>query len=227
MRLPPPPPDGKMSIGCLGDSPAPDDLTPTSRTDDSWHTSGRQGRAAWLAFGLPLREPCRSPTGIHMRNFMLATMVIVGVFSYASLSRLSGSDDMPHDSTANRVYIGQSIEDAKRIFAKQGIEPSERVFAFPKVDPDLEHLIVIIDKNHTSACVHYSKAQSKVTRLQMIFFSSRRQPSKSSESWLSATELQLNDDRTYSVTFSPPLTDDEIRTAEENSPPPQLPPFGK
>jgi hypothetical protein len=161
-----------------------------------------------------------------MRITILATALIVTFLACISLSQqtTTGTD---LQEAPTRLFVGQSIETAKDALSKHKIEFGEGGFAFAKSDPDRANWIVIIDKNHTYACVHYSKSQSKVTGLQMVFFPSRTNHGKANESWLSATELQLNDDRTYSVRFSPAMTDDELKKAEANRPDPKLPPAGK
>lgn len=150
-----------------------------------------------------------------MRIGIFATALMVTALACVSLSQQTASDTGVQDTTPNTLFVGQALENAKRTLTKQGIEFAEGGFAFAKGDPDRANLIVIIDKNHTYACVHYSKSQSKVTGLQMVCFPSRSRHDKGNESWLPATELQLNNDRTYSVLFSPPLTDDELKKTEE------------
>lgn len=162
-----------------------------------------------------------------MRIGILATALMVTVLACVSLSQQPTRDTGVPNIRANTLFVGQTLEEAKNRLTKQGIEFAEGGFAFAKGDPDRAILIVVIDKNHTYACVHYSKSQAKVTGLRMVFFPSRSQHGKSNESWLPARELQLNTDRTYSVLFSPPLTDDELKKSEENRPKPQLPSFDK
>ncbi|HUG18741.1 MAG TPA: hypothetical protein VMM56_07165 [Planctomycetaceae bacterium] len=164
---------------------------------------------------------------MHMRVRIIATALMLTVLVSVSFPQQTMTDTDSQDLKPNRLFVGQSLDLVKSILTKREIEFAEGGFAFAKGDPDRANLIVIIDKNHTYACVHYSKSQSKVTGLQMVFFPSRSQHGKANESWLSATELQLNNDRTYAVLFSPPSTDDELRKFEENRPKPQLPMFGK
>lgn len=153
------------------------------------------------------------------------TVPLVTMLACVSFSQQTTTDNDLEDPTPDRLFVGQSLEQAKSILTKRKIEYHEGGFALANVNPDRANLIVIIDKNHTYACVHYSKSQSKVTSMQMVFFPSRTQHAKTTESWLPATELRLNKDRTYAVLFSPPLTDDELKKIEEIQPKPQLPSF--
>lgn len=124
----------------------------------------------------------------------------------------------------SKVFIGQPLDNAKEAMTSRKIEFHEGGFALAQGDPDESNLIVIIDKSHTLACVWYSKSKSQVTRLAMVF-RPHRQAVKPEQSWLPATELVLNEDRSYSVKFKPPLTDDEIKKTEKDRPPPQVPPI--
>lgn len=159
---------------------------------------------------------------MHIR--IIATVLLVTMLAFVSFSQQTTTDTDSEDPTPDRLFVGQSLEQAKSILTKRKIEYDEGGFAFAS-DPDHAHLSVVIDKNHTYACVFYSKSQSKVTGLRMVFFPSRTQHVMLNESWLPATELRLNNDRTYAVLFSPPLTDDELKKIEENQPKPQLPSF--
>lgn len=97
------------------------------------------------------------------------------------------------------------------------------VLPSPKETPDRANLSVHIDKNHTYACVYHSKSKSQVTGLDMVFFRSRKFYGADNV-WLSATELHLDADGTYSVKFKAPLSDEELRKLEDHRPPSQLPP---
>ncbi|HVX10667.1 MAG TPA: hypothetical protein VHC22_05765 [Pirellulales bacterium] len=124
--------------------------------------------------------------------------------------------------TEAKIYIGQSLEDAKKALSSREIGFGEGGFAFVEGDPDRANLNAIIDKNHTYVCIYYSKASSKVTGVDMVFFRSR-QNYGADNAWLPATELQIDADRTYSVKFKAPLTDEERKKLEEDRRPPQFP----
>lgn len=160
---------------------------------------------------------------MHIR--IIATVLLVTMLACVSFSQQTTTDTDLEDPTPDRLFVGQSLEQVKSILTKRKIEFDEGGFAIAYVDPDRTHLSVTIDTNHTYACIHYSKSLTKVTNIQLVFFPSRTQHTRTNESWLFARELQLNNDRTYAVLFSPPLTDDELKKIEENQPKPQLPSF--
>ena len=160
-----------------------------------------------------------------MRNMMLAALFISAAIACIGYSQDTASEAAPKVSPT-KLFIGQRLADAKKALSERQIEFGEGGFAFAKGDPDEANLFVTIDKNHTYACVYYSKSRSQVSGLHMVFFPSRKH-GKVAESWLPATELQLNKDRSYTVTFSPPLTDDELKKLRESRSEPQLPPSNK
>jgi hypothetical protein len=116
-----------------------------------------------------------------------------------------------------KVFVGQSLEHAKRALASRQIEFHEGGFAFIKRDPDQSNLIAIIDKSHTYACIFYSKSRSQVPGLDVVFFPAQPH-TKPSETWLSATELVVHDDRGYSARFSPPPTDEQLKERQKSRP---------
>jgi hypothetical protein len=160
-----------------------------------------------------------------MRSILPATVVISAAIASIVYSQRT-TREVVAKSCPTKLFIGQPLADAKNALSAQQIEFGEGGFAFAKGDPDQENLIVIIDKNHTHACVYYSKSRSRISGLHLVFFPSRKH-GKLVESWLPATELQLNSDRTYSVTFSPSFIEDELRQLEESRTEPQLPPNSK
>jgi hypothetical protein len=116
--------------------------------------------------------------------------------------------------TEAKVFIGQTLEDAKKAMARRNTDFGEGAFDMINGDPDESTLAVTIDESHTSAIIWYSKAMSQVTKLSMLF-RPHRQALKPEYSWIPATELVLNEDRSYSVEFKPALTDDDIKKREE------------
>ncbi len=158
-------------------------------------------------------------------RYAILLAALVGPIACVAFAQLQKSGNSPV-ATEAKVFVGQSLDDAKKAMSSRKIDFHEGGFAFAKGDPDESNLIVIIDKSHTWACVWYSKSKSQVTGLAMVFRPSR-QAVKPEQSWLPATELLLNEDRSYSVKFKPPLTDEEIKKLEENRPPLQESPINR
>ncbi|QDV82263.1 hypothetical protein [Planctomycetes bacterium TBK1r] len=160
-----------------------------------------------------------------MRISMLATVCLFSAICCVGYSQHTTQKTATTGAPA-KLFIGQSLADSKKALSDRQVKFGEGGFAFAKGNPDEGNLVVTIDNNHTYACVYYSKSQSVITKLDMVFFPSRRH-GKAAESWLPATELQLNDDRSYCVTFAAPLIDDELREMKLGRPASQLPSLAK
>jgi hypothetical protein len=143
---------------------------------------------------------------------------------YVALAQQGGRSIARQESS---VFVGQSLDAAKHALNGQEITFGEGGFSFAMVDPDQSNLYINIDPNHATACAFYSKSTAEITGIQIAFFPSRKQRSKSGETWVQANEIRFNNDRSYSVTFAPPLTEDELTRLESTAPQlqlPQLPP---
>jgi hypothetical protein len=131
------------------------------------------------------------------------------------------------DRNDDRVFVGQSLEAATNVLKNRGIKFGEGGFAFARTDPDRSNLYFNLDPNHADVCAYFSKSKSTITGISLVFYSSRKQRSKSGETWISANEIILRQDRSYSVAFTIPKTAEELDRAEANAPKsqyPQLPP---
>jgi hypothetical protein len=127
----------------------------------------------------------------------------------------------------DRVFVGQSLEAATNVLKSRGIKFGEGGFAFARTDPDRSNLVFNIDPNHADVCLYFSKSKSTITGISLVFYPSRKQRSKSGEAWISANEVLLLENRSYSVIFTTPITEEELKRAEDNAPKnqyPQLPP---
>jgi hypothetical protein len=127
----------------------------------------------------------------------------------------------------DRIFVGQSLEDATNVLKNRGIKSGEGGFAFARIDPDRSNLYFNLDPNHADVCAYFSKSKSTITGISLVFYPARKQRSKSGEAWISADEILLLQNRSYSVTFTTPITEEELKRAEDNAPKnqfPQLPP---
>lgn len=127
----------------------------------------------------------------------------------------------------DRIFVGQSLEDATNVLKNRGIKFGEGGFAFARIDPDRSNLYFNLDPNHADVCAYFSKSKSTITGISLVFYPARKQRSKSGEAWISADEVLLLQNRSYSVTFTTPITEEELKRAEDNAPKnqfPQLPP---
>lgn len=127
-----------------------------------------------------------------------------------------------------RVFVGQSLQDAMDALRNCDIKFGERDgFAFARTDPDRTHLYFNLDPNHADVCAYFSKSKSTITGISLVFYPSRKLRSKSGDAWVSAKEIVIKRDRSYSVTFAAPITAEDLRRVEERTPTnqfPQLPP---
>ncbi len=74
---------------------------------------------------------------------------------------------------------------------------------------DLANLSFTLDEDHTRACVFFSKSSKAVTGISLVFFPSENQPGKLYQSALQAKSVRFNADRSYTVHFAPPMTDQQ------------------
>ncbi len=127
----------------------------------------------------------------------------------------------------DRIFVGQSLKDATNVLKNRGIKFGEGGFAFARTDPDRSNLYFNLDPNQADVCAYFSKSKSTITGISLVFYPARLQRSKSGEAWISADEILLLQNRSYSVTFTTPITEEELKRAEDNAPKnqfPQLPP---
>jgi hypothetical protein len=108
----------------------------------------------------------------------------------------------------DRVFVGQSLQAAKDALTNCGIKFGEAGFALAKTDPDRSNLFFNLDPDHTDVCAYFSKSSSTITGISLVFYPARKQRSKSGEAWISANEIILRKDRSYSVTFTTPITEE-------------------
>lgn len=123
----------------------------------------------------------------------------------------------------DRVFVGQSLEAATNALKDRGITFGEGGFAFARTDPDRSNLYFNLDPNHADVCAYFSKSKSAITGISLVFYPARKQRSKSGEAWVSADEIFFRQDRSYSVTFTTPITEEELKRAEDNSQKSQYP----
>jgi hypothetical protein len=117
----------------------------------------------------------------------------------------------------DRIFVGQSLEAATNVLKNRGIKFDEGGFAFARTDPDRSNLYFNLDPNHADVCASFSKSKSTITGISLVFYPARKQRSKSGEAWISANEILLLQNRSYSVTFTTPITEEELKRAEDNA----------
>jgi hypothetical protein len=131
-------------------------------------------------------------------------------------------------ATSLLAFVGQSVQTAKDLLTNCGIKFGEVGFALARTDPDRSNLFFNRDPDHTDVCAYFSKSKSTITDISLVFYPARNQRSKSGEAWISANEIIMRKDRSYSVSFTTPITEEEILKRAENHIPnnqyPQLPP---
>ncbi len=158
-----------------------------------------------------------------------AVYVLATGIAFTLLFRSFGQETQPaaHRNTNERVFVGQSLEAATNVLKNRGIKFGEGGFAFARTDPDRSNLYFNLDPNHVDVCAYYSKSKSSITGISLVFYPARKQRSKTGEAWIAANEILLRQDRSYSVTFTVPITEEELKRVEDNAAKnqnPQLPP---
>jgi hypothetical protein len=118
-----------------------------------------------------------------------------------------------------RIFIDQPLSEATAVLEARQIEFAEGGFAFTRGDPDRSNLIFTLDENNTYVCAFFSQSRQSITGLSMVFFPSRAAHSKLTQSFVSATELTLHPDNSYTVHFSVPLTLERDQKLESSYPP--------
>ncbi len=152
---------------------------------------------------------------IYVLAIGVAFLALYRAFAH-EYNNVSGGDGI------DRVFVGQSVEVATNVLKNRGIKFDEAKFSQVRTDPDISNLYFNLDPNHADACAYYSKSKSTITGIALIFYPSRKQRAKF-EPRISAKELVLYQDRSYSVTFSIPITEEELKRAEESAPKNQYP----
>lgn len=122
----------------------------------------------------------------------------------------------------DRLFVGQSLESATNALKNRGIKFGEGGFAFARTDPDLSNLFFNLDPNHADVCVNFSKSKSSITGISLVFYPARKQRWKSDEAWISADEILLLQNRSYTVTFTIPITEEDLKRFEDSAPKNQL-----
>jgi hypothetical protein len=154
-----------------------------------------------------------------MTNRIVAASVILAVAVCTAHSQQEGAKSEAEREPL-KLYVGQSLADATEVIKRSGRKHGEGG-SFRMV-PDQWNLYVVADPNHADIYVFYSKSLSQVTRLSMAFFPSK-QSGKAYYSWVTATEVLLRDDGSYSVHFAAPVADEELKKLETKHPKSEIP----
>jgi hypothetical protein len=158
-----------------------------------------------------------------MLKFVCSIVLLASLYAPPTSAQQRGGASVAQRSQPYRIAVGQSLDDTCAILKARSIEFGEGGFAFALGDPDRSNLHFQLDEDHTSVCVFFSKSKQVVTGISLVFFPSRREQSKTTRTWVAATEVLLHEDRSYSVRFSKPLTAEELRKREAAQPKSQIP----
>jgi hypothetical protein len=138
--------------------------------------------------------------------------IVILLLAATSLSARVQHHDPPANEKdredAARLFLGQPLEEVKRILGNAKLDWIEGGFELHIPDRDESAGAFTLDNEHTSVCLFYSKSKQVVTGIQMVFIPSRAAECKLNRSWISASQLQLHDDGSYSVTFIAPQSSD-------------------
>ncbi|WP_339742090.1 hypothetical protein [uncultured Rubinisphaera sp.] len=135
-----------------------------------------------------------------IRKFSQTILFVILICNNAFSQSNQTSAEKPEPSM---IFVGQSVANAKNSLEAQNIVHGEGGFAISKTDPDQFNLFAILDDEHISVCIFYSKKKSQVTDLFIIFKPSKKS-GRVNHFWMSAKKIVLNQDGSYWVHFDPP-----------------------
>lgn len=141
--------------------------------------------------------------------------VVFAIAAFAVKLLGFGSSDAQETEEPRKIFVGQSLDEAVDVLERSGIAHGQGGFAFAMVDPDQTNIWAGLDINHCTAAIFYSKSKSKITGIQLFYFPGRKLRRKTNESMVQATEVVLHQDRSYSVHFSTPLTEEQLLQQEK------------
>lgn len=136
------------------------------------------------------------------RHVLLAVTVIfvVGIGKAAAQK----SETTPPQSNGNsKIFVGQSIERAIELLRGRNIAFGEGPLAIA-LDEDSSYYTFTLDQNHTFVFLSFSKNNGKVDGIAMVFFPDGERRQKAYRTWVTANELGLHLDGSYSVHFAKP-----------------------
>src|SRR5678815_406596 len=156
--------------------------------------------------------------GVAMTKQTAATLLIAAVvFGGLAIAQQNQNRQFTQPAKPKTIAIGQSLESVSAILKEQEIEFGEGGGEFWQ-EKDVSHLSFALDLNHTHVYAFFSKSKQTIIGLDIVFVPSRKSGYKVNQSHLSATELILCPDKSYSVHFSKPLTREELEKAEADQP---------
>jgi hypothetical protein len=155
-------------------------------------------------------SPVRKMDDLMNRVRDVAWLIAVFVLCMVCGERTRGDGAVAAPAAA--VHVGQSIDDAKRVLASRSIDVRAGGVAVLSDNPDADFVSVVLDPNHTTACIWFSKSKSRVTAIDMRFQSSA-EDGDFQDPWVPATKIAIDDDGAYSVTFPRPSPPDRVKAA--------------
>lgn len=152
--------------------------------------------------------------GIVMRGCFISALTIVLLSTaVAAAQKVQAVQEKPLN-----IYIGQSLDEVVQVLRQRKLEFHEGGLEISAPDPDQSSLTFTLDHNHAYAHVFFSKSKRVTSGIWLDFFPARTAQWKSSRSTVTALDIVLYPDSTYSVRFAKPLTLEQLLQAEANRP---------
>jgi hypothetical protein len=139
-------------------------------------------------------------------TFTTATLLVIGAQKAAAQKFGTAKSD---SHASYRISLGQPIEDVLQSLRRRKLELAEGTLA-TVLDECNSYYTLTLDENHAFACLFYSKASRKVSRISICFYPHRNMQQKTYRSWLQANSLRIHADRSYSVDFAKPQPTEEL-----------------
>ena len=131
---------------------------------------------------------------------------------------LRAQDQAVRSESRKTIEIGQTIADAQGILRDHRVDFSEGGFALASTNDDESHFSCVLDKQNAYAAIFYSKSAKTVTGMSIVFFPTGNH-AKSTEAWVPARSITLEDDGSYAVHFLPPVKPQQKRPTPKSEVP--------
>lgn len=119
------------------------------------------------------------------------------------------------------IYVGQEVAAAETIMREKKIDYGSGRRAIFMHDKDSDEYSFGIDQQRSASAIYFSKTTKKITGLEAEFFPARDQSHKINQAHRSLQAVRFNQDGSYEMRFSAPLTDEERTALRAKNPPRQ------
>jgi hypothetical protein len=101
------------------------------------------------------------------------------------------------------IEIGQPLADVRALLTKRNLTFGNNGFALHIPNDDDANIFAVLDEEHATAAIFYSKSKQRITAISIEFYPDRKAV-RNQRFWLSAKAIELKEDGSYNIHFSPP-----------------------